>query len=234
MTSVDNRAGAAADRGGAGASSFTGDADASVSGRAARQGAATLHEAAGRIGALPSRFRPVDPALRLAGPAFPVLCPVGDNLWLHRAIYAASPGDVLVVQTGLGEEYGYWGEITTVAAQERGLAGLVIDGGVRDCERISDLGFPVFSAVRSIRGTLKDHTRPGALGAPVLLGDVLVRRGDLVVGDADGVVALPADRVEEVLAAGEERERKEADVLARLRAGESTLDIYGWRGSGDE
>src|SRR5690242_10831510 len=95
-------------------------------------GSATLHEAMGRRGALPSAIKPAYEGATLAGPAFPVKSPVGDNLWIHHALYAAEPGDVLVVDVPAGEDYGYWGEILSVAAQVRHLGGVVITGGVRD------------------------------------------------------------------------------------------------------
>src|SRR2546426_12794749 len=102
-------------------------------GAALALGSATLHEAAGRRGALRPLILPVAPGMRVAGPAFTVQSPPGDNLWLHRGIYAAAPGDVLVVATGdSAPRWGYWGEIMTVAAMARGLVGLVLQGGSRD------------------------------------------------------------------------------------------------------
>ncbi|SFL33771.1 RraA family protein [Geodermatophilus ruber] len=196
--------------------------------RAAHLGASTVHEAAGRIGALPSSITALyreQPAI--AGRAATVLCPDGDNLWLHRAIYTAAPGEVLVVEVGTGEDFGYWGEIMATAAQERGIAGLVISGCVRDAVQMQRLGFPVFSTGTCIRGTVKDPLRPGAIGGRLRLGDVLVSPGDLVVGDADGVVVVPAEQAEAAVAAGEARERKEAGVMEQLRAGGTTLEIFG-------
>jgi 4-hydroxy-4-methyl-2-oxoglutarate aldolase len=187
---------------------------------------ATVHEAAGRIGALPSAIKPLHPAMRIEAPAFPVKAPAGDNLWLHRAVYAASPGEVLVVDTGGGLEYGYWGEILAAAAIARGLAGLVIHGGVRDCARLVELGWPVFAERVCIRGTAKDPHGAGELGEPVVIGEQPVQRGDLVVGDADGVVCIPAARAEEVRGLAESRDEAEAGYLDRIRSGESTLDIY--------
>lgn len=189
---------------------------------------ATLHEAAGRVGALPSVIGPAFPGARIAGPAFPVGCPPGDNLWIHRALYAADPGEVLVVDVGGGTEFGYWGEILSTAAIARGLAGLVISGGVRDREGLADLGLPVFSAGRCIRGTGKDQAAVGSLGATVRIGEVFVDRGDLVVGDADGVVVIAQADTEAVLKAALERDAREAELMRRLRAGERTLDLYGW------
>lgn len=190
------------------------------------QGTATLHEAAGRIGALPGVIKPVAPAMRLAGPAFTVEVPAGDNLAIHRALYAAKPGDVLVVATRGGIEWGYWGEILNEAAMALGLGGLVIDGGVRDTHVLAEQAFPVFSNGVCIRGTLKGIA-PYALGQPIAIGDVVIQPGDLVVGDRDGVLVLSSEAVEAAVEKGRQREADEADKIARLRAGARTLDLYG-------
>lgn len=194
--------------------------------RAAALGAATLHEAAGRIGVLPREIKPVAPGMRVCGPAVTVHSPGGDNLWLHRAIYVAAPGDVLVVHVSGAVDFGYWGEIMSTAAQARGLGGLVIDGCVRDADLLEQLGFPVFSAGLCIRGTGKDHGASGWINHPLRMGEVSVAGGDLVLGDRDGLVVIPRERAAEVVAASEAREAKEADVMQRLRAGERTLEIY--------
>lgn len=187
--------------------------------------AATLHEAAGRIGVLPSAIKPVDPSFSLSGPAFPLRCPAGDNRQLHEAVYAAAPGDILVADVGdSAEEFGYWGEILSVAARQRRLGGLVIHGCVRDRGRLAHVGFPVFATGLCIRGTVKQLTG-GAIGAPVQLGDVVVNHGDLTVGDLDGVVVIPAADAERVLAAANERDEAEAEMLRRLEAGERTLEL---------
>ena len=128
---------------------------------AAAFGSATLHEAAGRMGALLARLRPAFAGAALAGRAYPVYCAAGDNLWIHRALYQAEPGDVLVIATSAPDEYGYWGEILSEAAVARGLAGLVIDGGVRDTAHLGRVGFPVFSSSVCIRGTIRT-SGPGA------------------------------------------------------------------------
>lgn len=153
----------------------------------------------------------------------------GDNLWLHRAVYAAAPGDVLVVAPTDDDEFGYWGEILSEAAVARGLGGLVIDGGVRDTAMLGDVGLPVFSSVISIRGTVKNPASAGGLPSDIVIGDIQIHHGDLIVGDADGVVCIPRDDVETVFAAAAEREAKEAGFIAALRAGESTLDLFGLR-----
>lgn len=196
---------------------------------ARRLGTATLYEAAGQRGALPSGIKPISKGMRIAGPAFTVETPPGNNLWVHRALAAATPGDVLVVATSGHHEAGYWGDIMTVAALARGIAGLVIDGCVRDSEAIARLEFPVFARGLSIRGTKKDARATGYLQSPITLGDVTVEPDDLVVGDADGVVVVSRASLAEVLERARERERREAEVIERLRKGETTLEIYGWK-----
>jgi 4-hydroxy-4-methyl-2-oxoglutarate aldolase len=196
---------------------------------AAKQlGAATLHEAAGRIGALPSAIKPVSPDMRIAGPAFTVHIPPGDNLWIHHALYAAAPGDVLVVSTSGGVEWGYWGDILNSAAIARGLGGLIIDGGVRDSAALVDMPFPVFSNGICIRGTIKGYEARSWLRRPIQIGDVVIAQGDLVVGDRDGVVAIPADMVADTLLAGNARETDETAKIAKIQAGERTVDLYGF------
>jgi 4-hydroxy-4-methyl-2-oxoglutarate aldolase len=188
---------------------------------------ATLHEAAGRTGALPSAIKPVSPSFRVWGPALPVRCPAGDNLWIHRAIYSAQPGDVLVVDVSGGFEFGYWGEILTRAALARELGGLVIDGGVRDVDRLVELGLPVFARTVCIRGTVKDLAGAGSIGEPLVLGDVVVHRGDLVVGDNDGVVVVAQSQASQAISVARLRDEKEAEMMRRLDAGATTLEMLG-------
>ncbi len=196
--------------------------------QAAEFSAATLHEASAEAVPLPAALRRVAGAPKVCGRAFTVSCPPGDNLWIHRAILAASPGDVLVCVVGDAFEHGYWGEILTVAAMERGIAGLVIDGGIRDTAAIDTLGFPVFARMVCIRGTTKLLDGAGALGEPIRCGDALVNTGDLIVGDCDGLVAVPEAAIERALLSAAERDLKEIAILDRLRTGETTMDIYGW------
>lgn len=187
---------------------------------------ASLHEAAGRIGALPSRLKPVDDRMHVFGRALPVRCPPGDNLFIHRALADAVEGDVLVVDCGPGDEYGYWGEIMATAAIARGIAGLVITGGVRDKLALVDLALPTFSGRICIQGTGKNPDLDGAVGDPVRIGGVTIRRGDIIVGDADGVMALSPDVAPAFIAAAFERDAKEAEILHRIRDGALTLDVY--------
>jgi 4-hydroxy-4-methyl-2-oxoglutarate aldolase len=194
--------------------------------RCARIGVASVHEAASRRGALPHILTPLDAAMRLAGPALPVRAPRGDNLWIHRALAEAGAGDILVVEAGHGEAYGYWGEVMARAALARGVAGLVITGGVRDKVQLIALGLPTFSSSVSILGTVKDPNGDGDVGEPVRIGDIIVRRGDFVMGDADGLFACPMADAAAYLDEAEAREAKEQDIFRRLAAGETTMEIY--------
>ena len=190
---------------------------------------ATLHEAGGKIGALPSAIKPVATGMAFAGSALTVHSPPGDNLWLHRALDISRPGDVLVVHVNGAYEHGYWGEIMATMAIARGLAGLVIDGCVRDGALLAEFGFPVFARGLCIRGTGKDFGATGWINHPVRIGDVTVNAGDLVVGDGDGVVVVPRERAGDVVARSVRREADEAAILQQLKDGASTLDVYGWR-----
>lgn len=186
----------------------------------------TLHEAAGRIGVLTPAIKPIAPSFRICGPAVTVHSPGGDNLWLHRALYVAQPGDVLVVHVSDSFEYGYWGEIMSTAARVRGLGGLVIDGCVRDGAVLEECGFPVFAKGLCIRGTGKDYGARGWINYPTLFDDLVVNPGDLVVGDTDGVVVLPRESASSIVTAAIEREAKEKEILKRLHSGERTLEVY--------
>lgn len=195
--------------------------------RAAKLSAATLHEAACRVGALPSDLGPITSSMRLTGRALPVRCPAGDNLWIHHALAQAQAGDVLVVETGpQGADYGYWGEIMATAAQVRGVAGLVITGGVRDTLRLIEMGLPTFTTRITIRGTAKNAKGDGAVGEAVRIGDVVVRRGDLVFGDADGVVVLTPAQAALAIPASEKRDADEVAIIEKLKGGALTLDVY--------
>ncbi|CAN7749555.1 4-carboxy-4-hydroxy-2-oxoadipate aldolase/oxaloacetate decarboxylase [Cupriavidus necator] len=189
---------------------------------------ATLHEAGGKIGVIPPAIKPVAPGFRICGPALTVHSPGGDNLWLHRALDIAQPGDVLVVHVSGAYEHGYWGEIMTTAAKVKQLGGLVIDGCVRDGVLLEEIGFPVFARGLCIRGTGKDYGAIGWLNAPVLIGGTRVEAGDLVVGDRDGVVVVPHARAGAVVDKARDREATEAAILKRVEAGETTMRIYGF------
>lgn len=188
---------------------------------------ASVHEAAGRKGALPEFLRPVDLQMQMCGRAFTVRCPSGDNLWIHKALQALAPGDILVVEAGPhGKMYGYWGEIMATAAVTAKASGLLISGGVRDMLRLIEIGLPTFSASVTMLGTVKAADGDGAIREPVRIGEVIIRQGDLVMGDADGVIALSPEQALAAVPKAIERDQKEVAILERIRAGESTLDVY--------
>ncbi|UYM06352.1 4-carboxy-4-hydroxy-2-oxoadipate aldolase/oxaloacetate decarboxylase [Solicola gregarius] len=188
-----------------------------------RLGAATVHEAQGRTGALDSAIKPVDPRKVLVGRALTVDSRPGDNLAIQYAVTVAKPGDVLVVDAKAYTEGGAWGDLLTLSAQQHGISGLVIDGSVRDIQAIIEMGFPVFSRAISIKGT--DKNQPGGVGSGIVCGGVNIATGDLIVGDADGVVAVLADRVDEVLRLAVGREQSEESTRQEILKGRTLIDI---------
>lgn len=198
--------------------------DAQLINKLSEYGTATIHEAANQIGALPGNIKPISQNMKLCGTVFPLHCLERSNVNLHEAIYQAQAGDVLVGSVEGLPDAGYWGDILTCAALEKGLAGLVFDGCVRDADDIDTLGFPVFARGLNILGTGKE--RGGSIGEKIMIGDVEINAGDVIVGDRDGVVVIPGARVVEVIEASEAREDKEQEVRERLKTGESSLEIY--------
>lgn len=186
-------------------------------------GAATIGESGGRP--MRPRMRAIWRGARLAAPAFPVRCTPGDNLAIHAAVARAPRGSALAVDVGSEDEFGYWGEVLTTAAQSRGIAGLVIDGGVRDTGALEAHGFAVFATTVALRGASKN--RPGELGVAVEVGGVSVAAGDWLVGDGDGVAVVSAAAIEDVLSAGRARAEKEEAIFEALRQGRTTLELLG-------
>ncbi len=168
----------------------------------------TLADVLARDRVMDIGIRPLWPGTpRIAGPAYPVRCPAGDNLMVHAAIYRAEPGAVLVVEAG-DTDYAVAGGNVCLVAQRRGIAGFVVDGVIRDLAEVREHAFPVYArGVIPIPGG-KDAV--GVLNGPVRCGGVEVRPGDVVVADEEGIVVVPADRAEAVLAAARARAAKEA------------------------
>ncbi|MDL5202376.1 RraA family protein [Streptomyces sp. ALI-76-A] len=168
----------------------------------------TLADLLGRERVMDSGLRPLwGPVPRIAGPAFTVRCPPGDNLMLHAAIHRARPGSVIVVQSG-DLDFALAGGNVCAVAHRRGIAGLVADGVIRDLAEVRELRFPVFArGVIPIPGT-KAAVAP--FGERVRCGGVLVDPDDVVVADEEGVVAVPAARRQEILTAARAKLAKEA------------------------
>lgn len=188
-------------------------------------GTATIYEAQGAKGALDSGIKPIDPGMRLSGPALTVDTRPADNLMLHYALLKAKPGDVLVVDAKAFMEAGPWGDVMTQQALQIGLAGLVINGAVRDASTIVELGFPVFCRGLSIKGTGKNQR--GQINIPVCIGDVQINPGDIVVGDRDGLVVVRRDEVETIIQNSRIRAEKEKIFREKIKSGVMTAELLG-------
>ena len=148
-----------------------------------------------------------------------------DNLLLHAALRHARPGDILVADAKGFVDAGAWGDVLTAAAQKVRIAGLVINGAVRDAEEIIDMKFPVFAKGLSIRGTTKVYK--GSIGQPVDIAGTTVNNGDVIVGDRDGLVVIRADEVESALELAEARADKETNLRDQIADGASTVELLG-------
>lgn len=188
-----------------------------------KYGSATVHEAIGRKGAMYARIDPLGPGMKCCGSAVTVKMQAGDNLTLLKALDVAKAGDVLVVDNGNLEDEGPWGEIMSIAAQIKGIAGLVIDGCVRDSREIKEMGFPVFCVGTCIIGTVKESV--GMINHPITCGKALVNPGDVILADEDGVVVVPRDEIDSAIESSRQRTGKENKQVERLKAGESLVHI---------
>ncbi len=181
---------------------------------------ASIYEAAGKRGALDPGIRPVWPGARISGKARTLSVPPGENLSLHMVLPSLADGDVLVVDAGGATHIAIWGEVMAVAAQAQGCAGLVVDGAVRDSDAMARCGFPVFALGIAIPGPGKD--KAGEADIPVTVGGCAIHPGDWIVGDSDGVVAIPRAEASKVRSAALERQAWEGALMADLRDGRTT------------
>lgn len=157
----------------------------------------------------------------MSGPALTVKTRPGDNLMIHKALWMASPGDVIVVDGGGDLTNALIGEIMVGIAIKRGLGGIVINGAIRDAGALADGDFPVFAAGVTHRGPYKDG--PGEINVPIAIDGMVIEPGDLIIGDEDGVLCVPFDQAEALLAAAIKKSTDEAATIAAIQAG--TLDI---------
>ncbi|HUA18851.1 MAG TPA: 4-carboxy-4-hydroxy-2-oxoadipate aldolase/oxaloacetate decarboxylase [Bryobacteraceae bacterium] len=190
-------------------------------------GVATVHEAQGRTGLMRPYMRPIYPSARVGAPAVTVSCQPGDNLMIHAAVEVCQPGDILVVVTTSESTDGMFGELLATSLQAHGVAGLIIDAGVRDTTELTEMKFPVWAKAVSGQGTVK--ASPGSVNVPVVCAGAIVHPGDVIVGDADGVVVVPRAKTAEVAGLGEQRRAKEEKTRERLARGELGVDFYGLR-----
>jgi RraA family protein len=178
---------------------------------------ANISDCMARMTAGGARLRPMHKRGYLAGPALTVKARPGDNLMIHKALTMAQPGDVIVVDAGGDLTNSLFGEIMVATAVKRGLAGVVLNGAVRDSEEIAQGEFPLYAAGISHRGPYKDG--PGEINVPIAIDGMVIHPGDLVVGDADGLLCVPYDSVEEVLAATRKKMEAEKQTLEDIAAG---------------
>jgi 4-hydroxy-4-methyl-2-oxoglutarate aldolase len=193
----------------------------------ARLGVATVHEAAGRVGVVDLALTQVVPGSRVAGPARTALCGPGDNTMVHAAVAHAQPGDVLVLTSTEPAPIALVGELIATQAQARGVAGILVDGAIRDLDELVAIGLPIWARFVRASGGTKEIV--GQLDVAVVVGGTQIRPGDLVVLDCDGAMALSGGRVEEVLPLALERAEREQAARQRYLAGELSYDAHGLR-----
>ncbi|MEU4486807.1 4-carboxy-4-hydroxy-2-oxoadipate aldolase/oxaloacetate decarboxylase [Streptomyces purpurascens] len=193
----------------------------------AQYGVATVHEAMGRTGLLGTHLRPIQQDTRIAGTAVTVLSWPGDNLMIHAAVEQCGEGDILVVTTTSPSTDGMFGELFATALQRRGVRGLVINAGIRDTAELRTMDFPAWAAAVSPQGTVK--ATGGSVNVPVAIGGQIIRPGDVILADDDGVVVVPREQARRTAEAAEAREQKEAASRAAFLDGQLGLDRYGLR-----
>ncbi|MFD7463549.1 4-carboxy-4-hydroxy-2-oxoadipate aldolase/oxaloacetate decarboxylase [Streptomyces tendae] len=193
----------------------------------AAYGVATVSEAMGRTGLLGPGIRPVQQGVRVAGNAVTVIGWPGDNLMIHAAVEQCGEGDILVVTTTSPSTDGLFGELFATALQRRGVRGIVINTGIRDTQELREMGFAAWSRAVSAQGTVK--ATGGSVNVPIAVDGQVIRPGDVIVADDDGVVVVPRERARQVAEASEAREQKEAATRAAFVEGQLGLDRYGLR-----
>jgi 4-hydroxy-4-methyl-2-oxoglutarate aldolase len=190
-------------------------------------GSATVYEAGGRGRYVDADLIQLLPGTSVAGPARTVLCGQDDNLMVHAAMAAVEPGEVLVLTMPEPSPVALVGDLLATQAKAHGAAGILIDASVRDVDELAELGLPIWARWVRIRGAAKNI--PGSIGEPVTVGGATINQGDILILDADGVAIVEPERVDEVLEASREREKRERVKRLKLQAGELSYDLDGLR-----
>jgi 4-hydroxy-4-methyl-2-oxoglutarate aldolase len=193
----------------------------------ARLGSATVYEAGGRRGYVDCDLTQIVPGSRAAGPARTVRCGQDDNLMVHAAMAETEPGEVLVLTMPEPRPVALVGELLATQAKARGAAAVLVDASVRDVEDLTHLGLPIWARWVRVKGASK--TQPGTIGEPVTVGGALIRHGDILVLDADGVAVVEHERADEVLTAARDRAERERTKRAKLEQGALSFEIDGLR-----
>ena len=178
---------------------------------------ANVSDCMARMSSAGPRLRPMHKSGYLAGPALTVKCRPGDNLMIHKALDMAQPGDVIVVDAGGDLTNALFGEIMLATAVARGVVGMVLNGAVRDSDEIGAGHFPVYAAGVTHRGPYKDG--PGEINVPSAIDGMVIHPGDLMLGDADGLLCVQFDSVQEVLAATLKKMEAEKKMLEDIASG---------------
>ncbi len=185
--------------------------------RSGKQAVANLYEGSGRQGALSHKFQCLGGQPHLNGRAFPLVCPAASNIWIHKALYLAEPEDVLVISTLGRQNHAYIGDLLVEAAVHQKLGGIVLEGCIRDVENLKSMPLPIYAFGTAVNGPVKTG-EGGSLGEPIKFGNINISKGDLIRGDADGVVVVPADKLDGTLNEAEAREKREEAIRKQLFA----------------